>query len=309
MSATHTLGALALALLVGPAILACKSTATKVPVNLAKAEPYVPLPDREPDPLGYFLAEFDESLHQWSELKLVAGNLREQSTLQALEQSMHDRARKRRDELLATLETGAPLNRRIAAAALGFTRDPTVLGPLLATLDEPDPELVQKALLGIGILAQPETPPEALRSPLLDAPDEWTRNNAAFALLAVASAGASSPELARTCRSGLIDPSPGVRAQCASALGVLADAEAVPALSGLLQDEANLVALAASVSLARIGQEHPEQKGSVARALAGALEPARAERRTQLLGALRWLARTDFGENARPWLEWAHKMP
>ncbi|HEX6882901.1 MAG TPA: HEAT repeat domain-containing protein [Planctomycetota bacterium] len=309
MSATHTLGALALALLVGSAVLACKGPATKVPVNHAKAEPYVPLPDPEPDPLGYFLTRFDASLQQWSELKLVAGNLREQSTLQALEQSMRDRAQERRDELVATLETGAPLNRRIAAAALGFTKDQTVLGPLLAALDEPDPELVQKALLGIGVLALPETPPEALRRPLLDAPNEWTRNNAAFALLAVVSAGASSPELARICRSGLIDPAPGVRAQCASALGVLADAEAVPALSGLLQDEANLVALAASVSLARIGQEHPEQKGTAARALAAALEPARAERRAQILGALRWLARTDYGENARPWLEWAHKMP
>jgi hypothetical protein len=286
----------------------CQS-AEKDKQSYGEPEPYVPLPDEGPESIGFFLARFDRSLRQWSDLVLTASTPREQNELQALEIIMRDRAKKRRDELVTTLETGAPLNRRIAAAALGFSQDPTVLGPLLVVLEERDPELVQKALLGIGVLAHPETPLVELRRLLLDADEEWTRNNAAFALLSLARAGAKSGELAEACRAGLADSEPGVRAQCASALGVVADAEAVAPLRGLLLDEASLAALAASVSLARIGKEHPETKGTVARALATALESVESARRQQILGALRWLSDMDLGESARPWLEWSAKLP
>jgi hypothetical protein len=49
----------------------------------------------------------------------------------------------------------------------------------------------------------------------------------------------------------------------------------------------------------------------VGRALAGALDhpDVGADRRLQLLGALRRLAQDNLGENAGPWLEWAHKLP
>lgn len=300
------LATLLLLLLLG--LVACQ-TAEPVKKSYGEPEPYVPLPDAGPEPLGFFLANLDRSLQQWSDLMLAAGDTREQSALLALELSLRDRVQKRRDELLETLETGAPLNRRIAAAALGFSQDPTVLGPLLAVLKEPEPELVQKALLGIGVLAIPETPLDEPRRLLLDANEEWTRINAAFALFAIARAGARSDELAEACRAGLADTEPGVRAQCASALGVLADPGAVEPLRGLLLDEANLPALAAAFSLAQIGKDHPESKGAVARSLASALDSVKAGRRTQILRALRWLSGTDLGEKANPWLEWAAKLP
>jgi len=100
-----------------------------------------------------------------------------------------------------------------------------------------------------------------------------------------------------------------VRAQCASSLGVLADVGAVKLLGELLHDPTNLVALASATALARIGREHAEQKGATARELAGALEEVGADRRQHLLGALRWLSGDNFGEDAVPWLEWAHKLP
>lgn len=308
MRRAHPLPQSALALLLVLVPAGCQS-AEPAEKSYGEPEPYVPLPDEGPESIGFFLAKFDRSLGQWSDLVLTASNAREQNELQALELSMRERAKKRRDELVTTLETGAPLNRRIAAAALGFSQDPTVLGALLAVLEERDPELVQKALLGIGVLALPETPLAELRRLLLDAEEEWTRNNAAFALLSIARAGAQSGELAEACRAGLADSEPGVRAQCASALGVLADAEAVAPLRGLLLDEASLAALAASVALARIGKEHPETKGAVARALATALDSVESARRPQILGALRWLSDMDLGENSRPWLEWAGKLP
>lgn len=294
--------------LVLAAALGCQSPGGQAPAR-GEPEPYVPLPDEEPETIGYFLTRFDRSLLQWSELKLAASSARDQNALVALEANMEKRADERRDELLAELETGAPVNRRIAAAALGFTHDPTVLGALVATLGENDPELVQKSLLAIGVLAMPETPIAGIEDRLRNDKDPWTRNNAAFACLALARAGNESPALAAACRAGLADPEPGVRAQCASALGVMADRDSAAVLGDMLMDRENLVALACAAALAHIGREHAELKGTAARSLAGALESVPADRRAHLLGALRLLSDANLGEDARPWLEWAVKLP
>jgi HEAT repeat protein len=286
---------------------ACQSTGSEP--RRGEPEPYVPLPDEAPQTIGFFLTRFDISLLQWSELKLASASARDQNTLAALEANMQKRARERRGELLAELETGAPVNRRIAAAALGFSHDPTVLGPLLAALEERDPELVQKALLAIGVLGLPETPVTVIEDRLRNDTDPWTRNNAAFALLSLARAGSKAPQLAGACRAGLADSEPGVRAQCASALGVLADRESVAVLGDMLMDRENLVALACAASLARIGRQHPDLKGTAGRSLAGALGKVQPDRRAHLLGALRWLSDMYLGEDEGPWLEWAHKLP
>jgi HEAT repeat protein len=258
---------------------------------------------------GFSIASLDRSLEQWSELKLRAATSRDQNALAGLEASLERRTRQRRVELLNVLESGPPVQRRVAALALGFTREPSVLGPLLAVLADADEELQQKALLGIGVLALAETPIGMLRGRLLDSKDAWTRNNAAFALLGVARAGNASRELIDAARAGLVDAEPGVRTQCASTLGLAGDREALPSLALLLDDPASLVALAAAASVARIGRECPELKGSAARVLAEPLDDAPAERRTQLLGALRWLSEQNLGEDAKPWLEWANKLP
>ncbi len=299
--------ALALALIPGPA---CQSSANeRADSKLGEPEPYVPLPVEGPEAIGYFLAQFERSLVQWSDYKLNSSSPRDQSALRTLEADMQKRARNRRDELVTVLENGAPMNRSVAAAALGFTHDPTVLGPLLASLSDPDSELVQKTLLGLGVLGLAETPLGGILSFLRDDPDAWTRTTAAYALLAIALAGNTSRALAEGCLAALGDSEPGVRAQCASSLGVLADPGAVERLGELLFDETNLVALAAANALARIGREHAEQKGTVARALAGPLDQVGEDRRLHLLGALRRLAGDNLGENAAAWLEWAHKLP
>lgn len=299
--------ALALVLIPGPA---CQTSANeRAGSRRGEPEPYVPLEAEGPETIGFFLARFEGSLVQWCDYKLNSSSPRDQNALRVLERDMQKRAQKRRDELVAVLENGAPMNRHVAAAALGFTHDPTVLGPLLSSLSDPDPELAQKALLGLGVLALAETPLGGILQFLRNDPDTWTRTTAAFALLAIALSGNTSSMLADGCRTALADSEPGVRAQCASSLGVLADAASVQRLAELLFDETNLVALAAATSLARIGREHPEQKGTVARALAGALDPVAADRRLHLLGALRWLAGDNLGEDASAWLEWAHKLP
>jgi HEAT repeat protein len=289
-------------------LAACRSGGDAPESTQGESERYVPLPD-DVQSIGYFLAVFDRSLAQWSQLTVASSNQREEDTLRLLEVDMQKRARERQDELLAELEVGAPINRRIAAAALGFTGDPTVLKSLLAVLADSDPEVVQRALLGIGVLAQPETPVDEIRHHLLNDRDAWTRGNAAFALLELARAGNASSELLEGCRAALGDTDSAVRAQCASALGEVADPAAIEPLTRLLQDPVDLVALAATFALARIGREHPEQKGVVARALAGALEEVREDRRAHVLGSLRWLRGEDLGEDAAPWIEWGNKLP
>jgi len=288
---------------------ACQTLPPEGAADKKETRPFVPLPDEGPESIGFFLARFDQSLEEWSKLKLAASSAREQRTLEALERNMNLRATKRQEELVEVLESGAPVNRRVAAAALGFTHDPAVLGVLLARLSDSDPEVVQRALLGLGVLGRPDTPLVEIRGLLLQDKDSWTRTNAAYALLCVARAGNREPELAEACRAGCLDTEPGVRAQCASALGEMADAEALPVLKNLLHDDTNIVALAASAALACIGRKHDESKGSAARALADALDLVRDDRRLQILQALRYLSNQDLGEDARPWLEWAHRMP
>lgn len=287
---------------------ACRS-ASPEPDPAAQPRPYVPLPDEPPQSVGYFLTVFDDSLATWSELKLASSSSREERTLEALERSMAKRAKERQEELLHEFDSGPPVNRRIAAAALGFTGDPAVLGTLLRGLSDTDEEVIQKSLLGIGVLGQADTPLGDIRKRLEQDPNSWTRINAAFALLCIAGAGNRSLELAESCRLGCADSEAGVRAQCASALGVVVDEGGVSALSRLLHDESNLAALAAVASLARIGKTYPQLKGTVARTLALALEDAEAERREHILGSLTWVSDQNLGTEPGPWLEWAQKLP
>jgi len=288
---------------------ACVSSSEDPDKTEAETRPFVPLPDDGPEPIGFFLVRFDRSLAAWSEGKLAASNSRETATLEALERDMRQRATKRKDELLVELESGALSNRRIAAAALGFSGDPSVLGPMLSALFDPDLELVQKSLLGIGILADKDTPLTGVIRLLDESQDPWARNNAAFALLEIARAGRRDPALNEAAARALTDQEAGVRAQCATILGVVSDELAVPMLAPLLYDDANLVGLAAAISLSSIGKAHPRQKGSVARHLSTALDDVREDRRPQVLGALRWLAEVDHGEDGRPWREWAARLP
>ncbi len=296
-------------LLVLCAAVSCQAARGEESEAARESEPFVPLPEEEPASIGFFLTQYDRSLEDWSRLKLDASSAREQRALDALERNLEKRARERREELLDAFESGPLAQRRIAAAALGFTQDPSMLSPLLSGVTDPDPEVVQRSLLGIGVLGLPDTPLAEIRFRLLQDPDPWTRNNAAFALLRIASRDGRGELLAETCRAGLLDSEPGVRAQCASALGILSDEQATDALADLVYDEANLVALAAVSALARIGREHAQLKGRVARSLVEALDRVRADRRNHLLGALVWMSDQNLGVETDPWREWAQRLP
>jgi len=277
--------------------------------ELGESSPYTPSADTDPDPIGYFLTQYDKSLQRWNELKLNAKTEREFRALNALERNMTKRSKDRELELVVELETGPPANREVAAVALGFTGNPAILSPLVAALSDPVEPVVQKALLGIGILASPDTPTAQITYLLLQHPDPWTRNNAAYALACIVASGSRPDGLADDCRDALVDEEPGVRAQIASVLGMLEDPDAVPILSDLLYDDVRLVFSASATALATIGRGVDSRKGTCARALADALDRVDSRRRERVLDELMRLGERNLGEESEEWLEWAYRMP
>lgn len=284
----------------------CASSGAAAP----ETRPYVPLPDPEPDSIGFFLTEFDASVRAWTNLELSGNSSREQRTRRGLEKEMRQRARRRQEELLGELRSGPPANRAVAAVALGFTGDPAVVGPLYEALSDPSDDVVHNALLGLGRLGNPDTPTTEVCYLLRNDPDAWIRNNAAFALQAIVAAGAPPTDLAlRSAREALSDKEPGVRAQCASVLGLARDVEAVDDLGDLLYDETPLVAAAAITALGSIGRYRPEAKGRCARFLAQALARVGPKQREFLVSELARMSEVHFGDDPEPWLEWAARLP
>jgi len=292
--------------LVAALVTACQSDGG---TKKSESEPYVAPPPQEPESIGYFLANFDKSVRRWNELKLGPGTERDVRTLRALEANLGKRARERQPELVTVVESSAPGNRGVAAIALGFAGDPAAISPLVAALDDPNPDVVQKVLLGIGILGDPATPLDPITALLERAADPWTRNNAAYALQCLVANGARDPSIDEACRLALIDQEPGVRAQAASILGMLRDAESISFLGDLLLDEEPLVSRASMTALVHIGLEHAEEKGRVARLLVDALDRLKGSLRQNLIFELSRLADRNLGNDTSPWREWAYRMP
>jgi HEAT repeat protein len=274
-----------------------------------EATPYTPPAPVEPDPIGFFLTEYDATLRAWSNYKLGGRGSEDRRTVRTLERELSRRARERQPELVLMVESGPPNHRSVAAAALGFTGDPEVLSPLLAALSDPEPEVVNNALLGLGLLGDPDTPLARVLFLLRKSPDAWTRNNAAFALYMLVWAGARSDDVAAANRGSLTDPEPGVRVQTARVAGRLADVEAIAVLGDLLHDDVALVSAAAASSLASIASQHLEEKGRVARLLVDALDRVKPSHASRIRSELSLLRGSDLGDDIEPWKEWAYRMP
>lgn len=264
----------------------------------------------EPDPIGFVISGLDARMRAWSNLKLeglAAPTAR--SKLALLEENLRQEVGLHQSALIEQLQTGPDRNRVIAAGALGFGARADVEGPLLAALEDREVEVVRHALIALGNLASAEMSLTQLCFLARRHVDGWVRNNATFALARAVAAGNRDPCAAETGRAGLVDPEGGVRAQSAALLGLLADADSLPQLASLLDDEVGLVSGAAARSLAAIGQALPEHKGTSARALVAAFEHADGGRRDALRLELARLAGADYGTRAQDWREWAYKLP
>jgi len=289
-----------------------KSTESIAPAD--EPLPNKPTPELALEPIGYFLTEMDARARAWTNLKLGARSAEEMRKLRLLEQEIARRAQERFADVLEELRGGPPKNRAIAALVLGFSGEVSAQQALLVALGDEDAQVVGNALVGLGVLALPDTATAQIAYVLRTHPEGWTRSNAAYALQRIAANARAqqiplSSEVVESCRLALIDPEPGVRAQAATTLGVLADPSAVAALADLLFDEESLVCVAAARALRAIGQEQLEQKGACARALVQGWERARAERKRALRLELMHLAQTDYGDSTDEWKQWAFRMP
>lgn len=289
-------------------LAACSSSATQEP-QPAVEETFVPHQPPQPEPIGKLLADLDLKMRAWTNLTLTARSEEERRRARELGSMLQLETRKRLDELVLELETGPPRNRQRAAAALGFTHDPRVLGPLLAALEDPDLDVVHNALLGLALLSLAETPTETIATLMSEHPDPATRSNAAYALRTVVEAGADPQPVVPAARMALLDSEPGVRLQAALVVGLAADGESVQRLADLLHDEEPLVQLAATEALVLIGQRSGPHKGAAARALVDAWLDAERLFKARLRESMVTLAGKDLGNDDERWVEWSRNLP
>lgn len=273
------------------------------------ARDYVPIVPEAPSPIGKFLADQDGRILAWSNLALTAGTDQERAQARSLEAILQRDTRQRIDELIAELEIGPPRNRQRAAAALGFTRDARAQSPLLAALEDPNPNVVHNALLGLALLSLPDTPTDRIVALLEAHPDPETRRHAAYALRSIVEAGDSARTVIEAGRLALLDTDAGVRSQAALLVGLAADGESVARLSDLARRDEPLVRSAAVEALVLIGRTDLPAKGRCARGLYAAWIEADSPAREQLHQAMARLAQEDLGDEEERWRKWANNLP
>ncbi len=277
-------------------------------------EPYDPNITKDRRLAGDILADIDKSMRIWVNITLTGNPAKDGSTLNIVEADLRRKVRSKLLVLVEQLETGPPINRQIAAAALGFSSDPETLGPLLAALDDDSPDVVANALLGLSILADPETPRILVAAELEDVRQPFNvRSQAARALRAVGLYDLEEADRAaviRAARAALGDANEGLRPNGAMILAEVVDTDSVPELARALMDPTPLVARAASRALARIGSVDRKYEGQAARALTAALDVVDEDSvRPSILRDLQALAGKNYGDDVEEWVRYAQKLP
>jgi HEAT repeats len=294
------------------AVTACASTSQSNDASDGAPErPIGPIVEatNSPDAIGTLLAKLDASIRAWTTLMMTAETADERRKASLLEQNLMFLTHNRVDELVEQLETGPLYNQIVAAAALGFTRDPQAHSPLIAALENPNSDVVSNALLGIALLGRIDTPLERVCTLLRTSPDAWVRSNAAQCLSSLVRNGAQSECVLATARAGLADEEPVVRSQCALILANQLDTESIPSLEALLQDRVTLVGAASARAIAHIGAQSPAHKGAAGRALTAAFSRTSDALRPHLLQSLIDLAGGSYGEAPEEWSAWSRDLP
>ncbi|MHC4262898.1 MAG: HEAT repeat domain-containing protein [Planctomycetota bacterium] len=259
-------------------------------------------------PIGIYLTELHGRMERWFLLR-SSGTPDSARIRDVLEVEIQRFVQGREDELVFELAQGPVRNRVIAAAGLGFSTSEVALGPLLAALDDPELEVRRQALLGLGLLADPQAPTDELTTILRMDSDAGARHNACYALFRMVGQGARSPEIATAFRLALLDAEAAVRVQAARGLGVLVDGAAVDDLAAVLNDDVDLVSMAAARALRQIAEEDLTQRGPVARAMVTAWIDAEGGRKDRLRRDLVRLAGTDHGNRPEDWQRWSLGLP
>ncbi len=217
------------------------------------------------------LTDLDRQLDAYLRYTLASGSVPNEATGAKLDGYLKRIVKDYFDVLVQQADqTAFPRNRAIAACALGFSENPAALDPILNAAQDANPEVVINAVFGLGILADPRTPPMALTR-VMDSTsfDSMARGGAAWALYKVQMAlpdpapvtaiwkrvveGPLDEEPAEVLVTALrgigqtrdashrvnieryvSHPTPLVRSAAAIALGRMNDAAAAPALFALI---------------------------------------------------------------------------
>ena len=249
--------------------------------------------------IGRLIVDCDRHLRAWSNAMAAPRSEDNQQTVTYTAQALGVLVLKNRALLENQAISGAPRNRGIASAALGFCADPAVLPLLLSNVGSEESEVVAKSLIGIGMLSVPNTPIgpiyAALNSPVATPEVE---SNAAFALFQIATVAKTDTDgtMSSTLLGLLNSPQPHVRAQSALSLGLIKANLAIPPVTDLLAADPNPeVRTAAAFALGQIG--------SVASTLplVAALNDPSALTAGTARGALTRIHGRDLGPDAESW--------
>ncbi len=251
--------------------------------------------------IGRLIVDCDRHLRAWSEAMAAPRSEVNTETVAFTAQALGVLVLKNRALLENQAISGAPRNRGIACAALGFCADPEVLPLLMSNVGSSESEVVAKALLGIGMLGAPSTPIDpifaALNSPVATPEVE---SNAAFALFQIAGATLSDSDGTLTSALlGLLDsPQAEVRAQATLGLGLIKANLAIPPVTDLLAaDPMPEVRTAAAYTLGQIGS-----KASTTPLVAALNDPSKLTAGTAR-GALARIHGRDLGPDTESWRE------
>ncbi len=282
---------------------ATKSTAPEHPIaEIVEAT-------RKPEGIGSLLASIDREITAWNNLFLASVTETDRAKTRTLEKSIMTKTHNRRQEIIEQLETGPVTNRIVAAAALGFTRDAAVQSPLLAALDDTEPEVVSSALLGLWLLERDDTPLDRIAAHLTAGDTDDIRTNAALCLTTLVKKGARSDSALPALRIGLIDRAATVRAQCALGLAELGDSDSYQAIADMLTDETTLVVASSARALAFLATKDGKLRGKAARALVTAWIRAEEPRKGSIYRSMIELSGINYGSDEEEWSKWATRLP
>ena len=209
--------------------------------------------------VGQIMVDLDIALKSWTEAMSLPRDAENQETVNYAAYAIGAKVAEHRQMLEGQAISGAPRNRGIASAALGFSGDPSVLPLLLNNVSSSDPEVVSKALLAVGVLSAEDTAIAPLAEALRTMPQERAVvRNAAFAMFQLAAKVGTDPDGALSAALvGLVrDEDASVRAQALLGLGLVRANQALPAISDhLAADPAPSVRTAAAYALGQIGAQ------------------------------------------------------
>ncbi len=280
-------------------------SACQTPVDSANPDPlaglqiipYGPEIPSRPE-LGAVMVDCERHLRTWQELMVAPQNETNRHSLEVSARALTILVKRERAYLEEQAVSGPDVNRGIASASLGFLNEESVLPLILNNITVENPGVTANALLGLGILASPQTPLAPLQAIIRNAELEpGLAQNAAWVALRLAQV--SGPDAEDTLASMLLQltehANPAVRAQATVGLGLVKAEHAASDLIGLLEDDSPTVRVAAAFALGEVGSIHGTRILVLALSDEDALVAGTAH------GSLVKIHGTDFGPNPADW--------